>query len=98
MVSLTGSEAFHQSHTGSDANRLTNDAGKMIQSGRKNSYRTQEIMVGRIHGESISLRRIEFVRRFHRAPLVSWKSAKIEAKQAQNELNKERGISSCLNF
>lgn len=68
MVSLTGSEAFHQSHTGSNANRITNDAGKMIQSGRKNSYRTEEIMVGCIHGESISLRRIEFARRFHRAP------------------------------
>lgn len=70
MVSLTGSRAFHQSHAGSDANRSTNDARKMIQSGRKNSYRTREIMEGCIRGESISLRRIEFVRRFRQTPRI----------------------------
>lgn len=65
IVSLTGSGAFHQSHADTDANRSTNGARKMIQSGRKNSYRTREIMEGCISkAKSISLSRIEFLPRF----------------------------------
>lgn len=91
MVSLTGSSTFHQSHAIRDANRSTNGAKKMIQSGRKNSYRIREIMEDCIRRESIFPRGIEFVRRFHDIfCIVEIRENKGEGKKVAQKGKRER--------
>lgn len=92
MVSLTGSGAFHQSHAGFDANRITNGARKMIQSGRKNSYRTREIMEGCIHRQ-IDLTPENWIRTRIPSNLLPlpWRSVEIDVEKREEEKAKKRG-------